>query len=104
MSHGNNSRWLIAAITVLGLAGIAGVIVIFLCVRDMQCAVLYAGILTTLIATVSGSILTVAGLKKLTVNTNSKMDELVEATKTIAYAAGFKAGHDDEKLPDRVIE
>ena len=46
-------------------------------------------------ATITTAVLTVAGLRKLTINTNSKMDQLVEATRKIAYAAGLKNGHNE---------
>ena len=95
------TRYLILAVCVVAVVGLLALTLI-LCIEDHpEHAIVYAGLLTTFLATILTGIYTIAGIKKLTVQTNSRMTELLDATRTVATAAGRIAGVAQEKAAEQ---
>lgn len=102
------TKWLCLTISVIGGLALIGMTAIAVVETHPEHAVIYAGLLTTLVATLIGAVLTVAGLKKLgnsteklVIQTNSRMTELLQAAEKLAYAAGKLAGETTRDDPGK---
>ena len=82
-------RPLVVSVSVIGCLSVLAVTVICVTVDDVDRVTTYATLITTFSAMLITAVLSIGGtLRQLTQQTNSRMDQLIETTKIIAFAAG----------------
>jgi hypothetical protein len=98
-TNGDNAHFapLVISISLIGCLCIVGISLICILVNDTDRVITYVTLLTTFAAMIMTTVLSIGGtLRKLTAQTNSRMDQLIESTRTIAYAAGKMAERTEE--------
>lgn len=101
-NHNGYQKGILISVTVIGCIGLVGIIAILFREEHPDHAGIFAGVIGGIVTTVIGFVMLLSGQKKLIINTNSKMDRLIEATSAIAYSDGKAAGAELIKAAEKL--